>query len=140
MAEKRYRRVTPWPLVFVFVLLASAIGAAGREYYRNRTHRSRREIQKPGLDREPQDRADLEWRRERLDDAAEVGVEAEGRRAGILELLARPGPQVRAALLGWLEEVQAPPSVSRRRVSSGRRGTWCWRRARRRWSRRRRGW
>ena len=45
MAEKRYRRVTPWPLVFVFVLFAFAIGAAGRKYYQAARNRSRLEIQ-----------------------------------------------------------------------------------------------
>lgn len=103
--ERHYRRAAPSPLVLIFISLALVIGVAGLKHYQSRTRSLRIEIQS--------DLASIaslkidqisEWRRERLDDAASIGVEAESRR--ILELLSQPGPQQHASLLGWLEQVK----------------------------------
>ena len=107
MDERHYRRAAPWPLILIFLVLAIAICAAGEKYYQSRTRALRLEIQG--------DLATIatlkidqisEWRRERLDDAVEIGLDAEGRRMSILELLSQPTPQGRASLLGWLEQLK----------------------------------
>ena len=107
MDERHYRRAAPWPLVLTFAVLALTIGAGGRTFYQRRTQSLRLEIQ-VNLASIASLKIDeiSEWRRERLDDASEVAVDADGRRAAILELLAHPQSPARASLLGWLGQLK----------------------------------